>query len=115
MSLLPVDYQPSTFFQGYFESPLGQALWAWLRSPGVCLKLSQAAEQGKPPVEGVQEGLLETFSEKVFSDPIKQFIGNMTRPIMEAQGFELDQDHIKLTSASLFVTGSTYRRASEFG
>jgi hypothetical protein len=102
------SYNPEKFASLY-KSDIGQRTWLFLVRPETIARLETASELGKPAVEGIEEQLLQEFSEEVLADRVKQMIGHMVRQIMEQRGWLLDQSDVKVQSIP-FMKAARYRR-----
>jgi hypothetical protein len=90
-----VAYAPGSF-KDIFGTPLGQRLWPCLNEPTNVSRMTTATQLGRPAAEGVEDVLLEQFGEAVFEDRVKQMIGHMIRQVMEANGYVIDTQNVKL-------------------
>jgi len=57
--------------------------------------------------------LLEEFGVDVNQDRYRQMIGHMARQIMEALGYELDRENLRLTRLNMFTTAAAYRQKGD--
>jgi hypothetical protein len=64
-------------------------------------------------VEPLAPGLITEFKEDVKEDRAKQYIGHAVRQIMEACGYHLDRQGVRITHDNLFTSGSRYRSNAE--
>jgi hypothetical protein len=100
-------------FADVAATSLGKRLLKFLAEAENVLRLEVASELRHPAVEGVAALLVERFGDEVRDDRTKQFIGFVTRQILEARGFVLDAQNLRTRfGAGLFSRGSRYRRAS---
>lgn len=107
--LSALDYEPQNF-RDLAETELGRAIWAFLKRPDNLIRMETATLLERAAVEPLATGLVAEFGDQVRDDRTKQMIGHMTRQIMEALGYELDRTGLRITRASLFTSGATYRR-----
>jgi hypothetical protein len=105
-------YDPGTFAQ-LFKEPRGQRLWATLNTPEYVSCLVTATALHQPAVKGIEEPLLKDFGADVMEDRFKQMVGHMVRQIMERQGYEVDQQKVKIDSIP-FYAGTRYKRRDEW-
>ena len=71
--------------------------------------LIAAAEQKRPPVAAVSRILLKRFGEEVKRTSTRQFIGLVTRAILEEAGYEVAYTGVRINGDPVFRTGSVYR------
>lgn len=107
--LSALEYEPQNF-RDLAETDLGGAIWAFLTRPDNLIRMETATLLDRAAVEPLAAGLVAEFGDQVRDDRSKQLIGHMTRQIMEALGYELDRSGLRITRASLFMSGATYRR-----
>ena len=67
-----------------------------------------ASESGRPAVEAIGTDLVRHFGDRVRPNPVKQHIGRLVRPLLEAQGFVPDKRRATARSI-LFSRGTVYR------
>jgi hypothetical protein len=72
-------------------------------------ELIAAAKQGRPPVAGISQMLLDKFGSEVRALRVKQLVGLASRAILEEAGFELTHSGVRIPGDPLFTTGSVYR------
>lgn len=97
-------------FADLANSPLGQELWKFLNEHDNVIRLETATELRSPAVEGVALGLVSRFGAQVRVPRVKQMIGHMTRQVLEARGWRLEAQLVKVRTGNLFSTGSRYTR-----
>ena len=107
--LSDLDYDPHNF-RDLAETDLGKAAWVFLKRPDNLIRMETATLLDRAAVEPLAAGLVAEFGDEVRDDRTKQMIGHMTRQVMEALGYELDRTGLRITRASLFTSGTTYRR-----
>jgi hypothetical protein len=104
-SLEPVPSQ----FRDLYESERGKAIWEFLIRPDNVLRMQTATDLDRAAVEPLGKGLLAEFGVEVAEDRMKQFIGHATRQVMEALGYFLDRQGMRITSENMFASASRYR------
>jgi len=107
-----VAYEPGIFSNEY-SSPRGQRVWQLLNSEEWVAKQITATKLGKPALEGVEDDLLEEFKEEALEDRFKQMIGHMCRQIMEAKGYVIDRQNVRVLSGAPFTTATRYRHPDD--
>lgn len=107
--LSALEYEPQNF-RDLAETELGKAIWSFLKRPDNLIRMETATLLDRAAVEPLAAGLVAEFGDQVRDDRSKQMIGHMTRQAMEALGYELDRTGLRITRASLFTSGATYRR-----
>lgn len=111
-------YVPGMFVS-LFDSPDGRAIWDFLNSPEIVIRMVTATELERPAVEGIEEQLLERFGDVLYSedlpknDRIKQMIGHMVRQIMEARGYAIAVQGVKVTNGAPFSRATRYHMPGE--
>ncbi len=90
------------------STPLGSALWGFLQEKEMLIRLETATYLKRPALEAVQEQLLERFGDEIRGDRWKQMIGRMTRQVMEAHGYLLDQTGVRIGGGGLFTSAARY-------
>ena len=68
-----------------------------------------ASESGRPAVEAIGTDLVRHFGDRVRPSPVKQRIGRLVRPLLEAQGFVPHKRRATARVSVLFVRGTVYR------
>lgn len=106
-----MQYIPGPF-ASLSKTPLGLDLWAAVRAPEYVAALETATRLGHPAVKGVEDLLLRDFGDKVFDHRVKQMIGHMVKQIMDAAGYEIDQQKVKMESIP-FYAGTRYKRRDD--
>lgn len=96
-------------FKELASTDLGRRLWQFLNEPENVVRMETATALGRPAVEALETALLAEFGADVMPDRTKQMIGHMVRQVMEAKGYVLDAQNVKLTSGAPFSRGSRYR------
>jgi hypothetical protein len=100
-------------FRDLAETPLGEEIWAFLKTRDNLVRMETATFLERTAVEPLAPGLAREFGPDIAQDRLKQMIGHMTRQIMEALGYEVDRQGLRITRESLFTTATRYRRRDE--
>ena len=66
-----------------------------------------ASERGRPAVEAIDDALIRRFGHVVEANAVKQRIGRLVRPVMEARGFVPVRSRCPAKSP-LFTSGTVY-------
>jgi hypothetical protein len=111
-----INYDPKSF-SDIFDTELGKKIWEYLNSEEAWVLLKLTTDLGHPAAEGIGDRLLEKFKlpppDTKERDRIKQAIGHMIRPIMEANGYELVQKGAKCRmKLELFSYASRYAKSN---
>lgn len=104
-------------FSDVFNTDLGQRVWAYLNEPTTVAQMETATLLGRPAAEPLgclstppsAPGLVEQFGEGVRKDRIKQMIGNMIRQVMEARGYRIDRQNVRMRDENMFSSATRYR------
>jgi hypothetical protein len=96
-------------FRDLYESERGQAIWKFLIRPDNIIRMQTATDLDRAAVEPLGKGLLAEFGVEVAEDRMKQFIGHATRQVMEALGYFLDRQGMRITGENMFASASRYR------
>lgn len=113
-----INYEPKGFGD-IFSTPLGKQIWEFLNTDDIWIRLELTTQLGHPAVEGIGDKLLERFGDSLkkddsYTDRLKQAIGHMVRPIMEAHGYDLVQKGVRCRKKTeLFVFASRYGKDSD--
>ncbi len=105
----PPEYDPGRFVD-LADSELGRALWGFLNERDNVLRMETASELRRPAVEALATRLVGRFGERVREGRVKQMIGHMTRQVMEARGFAIDAQGVRVRTGGLFVRATRYKR-----
>jgi hypothetical protein len=108
--LSKLEYDPQQF-RNIHDAEYGRAIWRFLLRPDNVIRMQTAAELDRAAVEPLAKGLLAEFDVYVADDRTKQYIGHAVRRIMEACGYHLDRQGIRITRESMFTSASRYRSA----
>jgi len=108
-----MNYHPGAFSDAY-DTDLGQSLWAFLHEHANIVRMETATYLARPAVEALGPILLTTFGEAVRVGRIKQMIGSMIRQIMEAKGYQIDRQNVRVppNRKDLFTSGTRYKLAA---
>lgn len=96
-------------FSDIYESERGEAIWKFLMRPDNVVRMQTATDLGRAAVEPLGKGLLAEFGIEVAEDRMKQFIGHAARQVMEALGYSLDRQGMRITGENMFASASRYR------
>lgn len=110
--LSSIEYDPQQF-RNIYETESGQAIWRFLLRPDNVVRMQTATYLDRTAVEPLAEGLLAEFGVEVAEDRVKQYIGHAVRRIMEAGGYHLDRQGMRITRENLFTSASRYRSAAD--
>lgn len=108
IDLSGLHYNPQNF-RDLAESPMGIALWGYLKNHDNLIRMETATWLERAAVEPLASGLVAEFGENVRDDRTKQMIGHMTKQIMNALGYDIDRTSLRITRPSLFTSGARYR------
>jgi hypothetical protein len=108
-----MDHFDAGRFSDIHDSKLGREILKFLNEHDNVIRLETASELGRPALEPLGDRMIDRFGEAVKVDRVKQFIGFATRQVMEAHGFQLDAQGVKVRVGDLFTVASRYRRADK--
>jgi len=98
-------------FNDIYSSAAGIDIWDFLNTEEIWFRLELTTQLGHPAAEGVGDKLLEKFGIVVKEDRMKQAIGHMIRPIMEANGYTLEKQGVPCRKKKeVFVYASRYKK-----
>lgn len=100
----------SRHFRDVSESALGKQLWPYLKLHDNLLRMETATALRRAAVEPLAQGFIRTFGPEISQDRLKQTIGHMVRQIMEALGYELDRQGLRISQPNLFTSGTRYKK-----
>jgi hypothetical protein len=100
-------------FRDLADTSLGQDIWAFVKRPDNLVRMETATFLERAAVEPLAPGLARHFGPEIAQDRLKQMIGHMTRQVMNALGYEIDRQGLRITRESLFTSGTRYRRRDE--
>ena len=107
-----LSYRPDHFADAFARYD-GAALWTWLHSRDVLIRLETAATLRRPAVEALSPLLDSTFGEKMLILKFRQMVGHMVRQVMEAHGYHLRRSNVRISRPkSLYGYGSVYELPS---
>ncbi|WP_157692231.1 hypothetical protein [Burkholderia pseudomallei] len=104
-----LSYVPGVY-EALAATELGKRIWIFLNESENRLRMRTASDLGRPALEALEEPLLERFRQDVLPDRVKQMIGHMARQVMEAEGYVIDAQHVKLTGGAPFSRATRYKR-----
>ncbi len=100
-------------FRDLAETPLGQEIWAFLKTRDNLTRMETATFLDRAAVEPIAPCLARNFGSEIAQDRLKQMIGHSTRQSMAALGYEIARQGLRITRESLFTTATRYRRRDE--
>lgn len=103
------DFVPGSF-SDVSNTPLGQAIWAYLQTQSSIACLETTTYLKRPALEGLQPHLIAQFGDDVRTDRIKRMTGRMVRQVMERRGYALDQTDVGIRVGDLYKTAARYIR-----
>lgn len=95
-------------FSDIHASKLGREILKFLNEHDNVIRMETASELGRPALEPLADRMIARFGDSVKVDRVKQFIGFATRQVMEANGFQLDAQGVKVRVGKLFTVASRY-------
>ncbi len=105
-----IKYAPRNFSDLY-ATPLGKKLWAFLNERNNLVRMETASYLQRPAVESLVPFLLDKFGDPVRERRIKQMVGHMIRQILEARGYVVDRQGVRITRpGNPFFSGTRYTR-----
>ena len=105
-----IKYAPRNFSDLY-ATPLGKKLWAFLNERDNLVRMETASYLQRPAVESLVPFLLDKFGDKVREHRVKQMTGHMVRQVLEARGYVVDRQGVRITRGDgLFTSGTRYTR-----
>jgi hypothetical protein len=110
-----LTYIPDNF-AALAQTKLGRDIWKFLNEEATIAAMKTATDLGRTAVEGFEEKLLERFEDDVevlLEDRTKQMIGHMTKQVMTAAGYVIDQQNVKIPSG-VFSRATRYKRTGAF-
>ncbi|QKC92906.1 hypothetical protein EB230_14390 [Mesorhizobium sp. NZP2234] len=105
--LTDLDYDAQNF-KDLADSDFGMELWKFMKRSDNLVRMETATYLDRAAVEPLAPGLLRIFGPEVAQDRIKQMIGHMARQIMDAMGFTIDRQGLRITRESMFTTATRY-------
>ncbi len=101
-------FAPGTYRE-LAESPFGQNVWLFLNERDNLIRMETATFLERPAVEPLSPGLLDRYGEEIRQDRVKQMIGRMARQILEARGYRIDRQNVRISAeANIFSSGTRY-------
>ena len=108
--LAGLQYQPG-HFRDLVDDPLCGLLWTFLTDAVNAARMEACTFCERPAVECLGPGLLATFGLNL-KDPenerYKQLMGHMARQVMEALGYTIQPERVRITRDSLFTLAARY-------
>ena len=101
-----MPYNPDRFSSTY-ETEQGAEIWEFLNSRENVVRMETATYLFRPAVEPLSPMLFDRFGAHVKIDRIKQMIGHMVRQIMEARGYRIDRNDVRITRENNIFTRAT--------
>ena len=86
---------------------LDREITSFLAKDGIVDAMISASEHGRPAVEAIDDALIRRFGDVVEANAVKQRIGRLVRPVMEARGFLPIKRRCPAKSV-LFTAGTVY-------
>ncbi len=99
-------------FSDLAQLTLGKELWKFLNEKENIIRMELATEFGKTAAEAVSKPLVDKFGNDVRVSRVKQMIGHMIRQVMEARGYEMNSQNVKVHIKRLFSKASKYKDGS---
>ena len=107
---MPAAYRPD-HFKHHYATPLGRALWDWLHHPDTLQIMEVASYLRRPAVEALSPYAEARFGAELRRKSTRQMIGHMVRQVLEAKGYHLDRNNVRIRRpGNMFFSGSSYRR-----
>ena len=85
-----------------------RALSDFLAEESTVAAMVRASDSERPAVEAIGPDLLRRFGDRVRPNPVKQHIGRLVKPVMEAHGFRPYKKR-RVARPSMFTEGTVYR------
>jgi len=102
------NYNKGTF-QNTYDGGNGDAIWEFLNSERAVTMMETATYLYRPAVEPLSNELEQRFGSVVREDRVKQMIGHMVRQIVEARGYRVDRNNVKIRREdNIFKRGTRY-------
>lgn len=111
------EFKTKTFTDLY-ETPQAKKIWSFLNSPFALIRMQAVSDVNKPALLGIEAYLIESYdvperititeNDKIQFDRFKQMLGAMVRQVMEANGYRLQSNNVKVPSSRLFYSASMY-------
>lgn len=102
------QFVPAKSFVGMAKTEAAQNLWQFLNEKETVLRMKVGSYLGHPAIEAIQPELAQRFGSDFEDDRFKQLCGQMARQVMEANGYQLDRNGVRLRKRELFTSGSRY-------
>ena len=113
-------------FNAIIETEFGQKFLAFLREEKTLVMMTTATYLSRPAIEALVPTLQERFGEQlkfikkhsnepgnINYDRLKQTMGHMVKVIMEEQGYEVDQNNVKIPDGrdTIFSRATRYKKS----
>jgi hypothetical protein len=108
-------------FGDLYKTEQGQKIWKFLNDPISIARMQAVSDVGKPALLGVESLLIDNFQiqdresvsekDKAQFDRLKQMLGAMARQVMEANGYKLHSNNVKVPNSQVFFSASRYTKA----
>lgn len=109
------EYDRSRYASTYADSD-GGAIWAFLNEIENVVRMETATYLRRPAAEALSPSLLERFGEPIRENRVKQMIGHMVRQVLEAKGYRIDRNSVRIgTPGNIFTTATRYTCRSDVG
>ena len=111
-------------FKGIIETKFGQQFLDFLREEKTVVMMTTATYLHRPAIEALVPSLEERFGQQLSAiekkeyeenidyDRLKQTMGHMVKVIMEEQGYEVDQNNVKIPEGrnTIFSRATRYKK-----
>ena len=107
---------PNKMFNSMFKKSLGKDIWGFLCEDLTIIRMIDAANLRRPSVEPISNDLYQTFKSDFDKrkpedvDRWKQFIGYMTKFIMEENGYIHDGRNFEVKFGNFFNKATRYKK-----
>jgi hypothetical protein len=113
-------------FNAIIETQFGQQFLNFLREDKTLVMMTTATYLGRPAIEALVPALEERFGEQLKAiqsgsnnpenidyDRLKQTMGHMVKVIMEENGYEIDQNNVKIPDGrnTIFSRATRYKKS----
>jgi hypothetical protein len=107
-------------FSSIYETEQGQKIWKFLNEPTSVARMQAVSDVGKPALLAVERFLIGDYQvqerasvkekDKAQFDRLKQMLGAMVRQVMEAHGYKLKSNNVKVPDSKVFFSASRYTK-----
>jgi hypothetical protein len=84
---------------------------AFVQSEAAFVEMRVATDLGRPAAESLSKELI-ALNVKRNDDAMKQWIGKLTRDVLYARGYEIDQVNCLVRTGNLFAKATRYKKAA---